>query len=223
MGGSGKRGSKYDFEGADTLGFEEDARLTAMWLWTLSTSKNGNNKNDSVNEKGMDKITSGPGFSLEYDAARKIAQGLGAHLENLSSIIEIKGDKARLLSISERVKILFGKDSSSGIVHKRKKKDKQLTLFEELETIQEEDWSLGDKRAEIGRAVLDRVHQAMILFGAGRTEALKRFLVEEGVGRDERFWRLSQALLSLFRQIDPNLLECRWLEGVLGKKKSFGL
>ena len=23
------------FEGADTTGFEEDARLTAMWLWTL--------------------------------------------------------------------------------------------------------------------------------------------------------------------------------------------
>ena len=25
------------FEGADATGFEEDARLTAMWLWTLST------------------------------------------------------------------------------------------------------------------------------------------------------------------------------------------
>ena len=25
------------FEGADATGLEEDARLTAMWLWTLST------------------------------------------------------------------------------------------------------------------------------------------------------------------------------------------
>lgn len=29
------------FAGADTAGFEEDARLTAMWLWTLSTTGNG--------------------------------------------------------------------------------------------------------------------------------------------------------------------------------------
>lgn len=30
------------FEGADATGFEEDARLTAMWLWTLSTGVSGN-------------------------------------------------------------------------------------------------------------------------------------------------------------------------------------
>jgi len=31
-----------------------------------------------------------------------------------------------------------------------------------------------------GATVLDRVHQAMLLFGTGRAEALKRFVVEEG-------------------------------------------
>ena len=31
------------FEDADATGLEEDARLTAMWLWTLSTSANGGN------------------------------------------------------------------------------------------------------------------------------------------------------------------------------------
>ena len=45
-----------------------------------------------------------------------------------------------------------------------------------------------------GKTVLDRIHQSMILFAAGRSEALKRFLVEEGAGRDPRFWRLAQAL-----------------------------
>lgn len=30
------------FDGADATGLEEDARLTAMWLWTLSTGANGN-------------------------------------------------------------------------------------------------------------------------------------------------------------------------------------
>jgi len=29
------------FEGADTTAFEEDARLTAMWLWTLKSAENG--------------------------------------------------------------------------------------------------------------------------------------------------------------------------------------
>ena len=28
------------FKGADASGFEEDARLTAMWLWTLSSQLN---------------------------------------------------------------------------------------------------------------------------------------------------------------------------------------
>ena len=41
----------------------------------------------------------------------------------------------------------------------------------------------------------------MILFAAGRGEALKRFLVEEGVGQDSRFWRLAQALSALFRPL----------------------
>ena len=38
----------------------------------------------------------------------------------------------------------------------------------------------------------------MILFAAGRGEALKRFLVEEGAGRDQRFWSLAQALSALY-------------------------
>ena len=32
----------------------------------------------------------------------------------------------------------------------------------------------------------------MILFAAGRGEALKQFLVEEGIGKDARFWKLAQ-------------------------------
>ena len=47
---------------------------------------------------------------------------------------------------------------------------------------------------QAGLTVLDRVHQAMILFAAGRGEALKQFLVEEGIGKDARFWKLAQSL-----------------------------
>ncbi|MBP6739139.1 MAG: hypothetical protein KA146_04075, partial [Leptospiraceae bacterium] len=57
---------------------------------------------------------------------------------------------------------------------------------------------------------LDRLHQAMLLFAAGRTQALKRFLTEEA-GKDERFWKLAQALNSLYPK---GTEERRWVEGV---------
>ncbi len=44
---------------------------------------------------------------------------------------------------------------------------------------------LGGLKA--GATGFHRVHQAMILFGAGRGEAMKRLLVEDGVGADARF------------------------------------
>ena len=214
------------FEGGRTEGFEEDARLTAMWLWTLfaGASENGKKSADDNEEisdenEAVGSKASLSGFSLEFDAARKISQGLGAHLENLTTVIEIEGDQARLLSVAERVKNLFGKDSSTTATYKKKKKDDQMTLFSELEEIKENEWSLGDNRASVGKTVLDRLHQAMILFGASRGEALKRFLVEEGVGKDDRFWRLAQALSALY---PANTDEKRWVDGVLAKKKSFG-
>jgi putative DNA methylase len=60
----------------------------------------------------------------------------------------------------------------------------------------------------------------MILFAAGRGEALKRFLVEEGIGKDARFWKLAQSLSALY---PPGIDEKRWVDGVLARKKSLGL
>jgi putative DNA methylase len=205
------------FEGADASGFEEDARLTAMWLWTLRTAANGNNKagNDAP-------AKSLPGYSIEYDAARKIAQGLGAHLENLSHLVEIKGNTAMLLSAGARTRYLFGKDAGEAPKDRKKKKTKQLTFdFEgELKEMQEDssDWA-GDLSARAGSTVLDQLHQSMILFGAGRGEALKRFLVEDGVGLNPLYWRLAQALSALY---PSGTDEKRWVDGVLARKKGLG-
>lgn len=213
------------FEGADTSGFEEDARLTAMWLWTLSTgTTNGDAISDDADVEDEDEKSSKTkisGYTLEYDAARKIAQGLGAHLEQLQSLVEVKGDKARLLPVSERTKILFGKDESEAPSTRRKKKSSQMELGFMEEVIKaDEEGSWGKKNVpQLGKTRLDRLHQAMILFAAGRGEALKRFLVEEGVGRDEKFWRLAQALSALY---PPNTDERRWVEGVQARKKGFG-
>jgi hypothetical protein len=159
------------------------------------------------------------GFALEYDAARKIAQGLGAHLERLPSLVEINGDKARLLPVSDRARHLFGKDERAAPT-KRKGKLKQLSFTDILVEIDEGEGAWGEKNSSsMGNTVLDRIHQSMILFGAGRGEALKRFLVTDGAGQDQRFWSLAQALSALY---PTGTDERRWVEGVLARKKGLG-
>lgn len=59
----------------------------------------------------------------------------------------------------------------------------------------------------------------MLLFAAGRSNALKRYLVDEGIGKDERFWRLAQALSALYPSHSD---EKRWVDGVLARKKGLG-
>lgn len=200
------------FRDVDATGFEEDSRLTAMWLWTLSAKLNGD-------EDG--KATSGTGYALEYDVARKIAQGLGVYLDKLGHIVEIKGDKSRLLPVVERTKYLFGKEGTEPTKYKRKKKSPQLgmSFIEELEKAEEYAKFEGTFVANLGKTVLDQLHQCMILFAAGRSEAMKRLIVEESVGRDQRFWNLAQALSALYPK---NVDEKRWVDGVLARKKSFG-
>ncbi|MFZ5916060.1 MAG: DUF1156 domain-containing protein [Chloroflexota bacterium] len=206
------------FEQADTAGFEADARLTAMWLWTLSTA-------DGTETGSNGKVVKSQGYSLEYDAARKIAQGLGAHLDQLGNLVEIKGDQARLLPVAERTQALFGKDgtlsaSKGGVSAPRGRKpaSAQMSLFE-VET-EEGIAAIGDLGAPPhGTTVLDRVHQAMLLFASGRSEALRRFLAEEGIGREARFWTLAQALSALY---PASTDEKRWVDGVLARKKGLG-
>jgi putative DNA methylase len=214
------------FEGADATGFEADARLTAMWLWTLQAGDaddaNGGStekdEGDDEPEGGAKKSKTG-GFMLEYDAARKIAQGLGAHLEDLDSLVEVSGEQARLLPVGERARYLFGKDEGR-VTSQRKKREPQMDLFKVLEQTDREKIPLGETKVERqGATVLDRIHQSMILFAAGRGEALKRFLVEDGVGRDQRFWRLAQALSALY---PSQIEEKRWVDGVLVRKKGLG-
>ncbi|KAA3596708.1 MAG: hypothetical protein D8M57_19250 [Candidatus Scalindua sp. AMX11] len=206
------------FKGADASGFEEDARLTAMWLWTLRTTANG--CEEEIDESGPTKSLSG--YGIEYDAARKIAQGLGAHLENLSNLVEVKGDTATLLSAASRTRYLFGKDATEAPRGKRKKKDPQMyfDFSGELNKIEEESGNIsGELTGKPGSTVLDQLHQCMILFAAGRGEAMKRFLVEEGVGRNPLFWRLANALSALYPIVTD---EKRWVDGVLARKKGLG-
>lgn len=203
------------FEGADASGFEEDARLTAMWLWTLNTDAG------EMGNGGDGEMVRSAGYTLEYDAARKIAQGLGAHLENLGYLVEIKGSDARLLPVSARTQHLFGKE---GVDTPRptRKREQQLSLFD---TAGEGEAGAGANgwgdltTPGLGQTTLDRVHQSLLLFASGRGEALRRFLVEEGVGQDTRYWALANALSALY---PANTDEKRWVDGVLARKKGLG-
>ncbi len=205
------------FEDADATGLEEDSRLTAMWLWTLSTSSSNVETSKEGSSASKPKISTG--FSLEFDAARKIAQGLGVHLQDLDRVVEIKGDQARLLPVSERTQHLFGKDHIGNAPVRRPKRSKQLSLFDELEDIEiESEWGEISPPPP-GNTTLDRIHQAMVLFAAGRGEALKRFLVEESVGSATAFWKLAQSLSALY---PSGTDEKRWVDGVLARKKGLG-
>jgi hypothetical protein len=231
------------FRDADAAGLEPDARLTAMWLWTLSATKVENGAKDGEGDEpetdqpeedgeGGASTKTTRGFVLEFDAARKIAQGLGVHLERCQSFVEIKGDTARLLSVAERTGFLFGKDAtaesrvSEPRAKGKKKRRIEPTLFQSMEEVKSEIEAAEREAAgkftaaRPGMTVLDRVHQAMLLFSTGRGEALRRFLVDEAVGKDTRFWKLADSLNKLY---PPNREERRWVEGVLARKKGLGL
>jgi hypothetical protein len=253
------------FEGADASGLEADARLTSMWLWTLRPSPNGQSpaapdaESDGETEADTDADSekdeapaagsAKAGFLLEFDAARKIAQGLGAHLETLGTVVEVKGQVARLLPITERQHFLFDQAkpganlaastgptasaTKAGKGRKGRKPAKGQQAFGEGDdgslTAQPVPAAGADRATTAGPAedmaytpgttTLDQVHQAMILFGRGRSEALARFVKEEGAGADPRFWRLAQSLSALYPSGSD---EKRWVDGVLARKKGLG-
>jgi hypothetical protein len=62
------------FAGADATGLEEDARLTAMWLWTLSTAGG----EDDLGSRGTVAINSqGQEEDEEEDSARRSQAAIG--------------------------------------------------------------------------------------------------------------------------------------------------
>lgn len=222
------------FQDVDATGFEEDARLTAIWLWTLSTETEDNKTEiprktvgaqglrpeDDEEEETSSKSTKASGFVLEYDAARKIAQGLGVHLEQLTSLVTIKGDKATLLSVSERSSSLIGKAKIAVSQPKKTKKD-QTPLITGMEGMIPEDSPQTEEidLTGLGNSVLDRIHQSMLLFAAGRGEALTSFIKDNGIGEDKRFWTLADCLSKLY---PSGTEEKRWVDGVLARKKGLG-
>jgi adenine-specific DNA methylase len=206
---------------------EEDARLTAIFLWTLQTT-NGRNgvsiesedesDEDIEDDDDVDAAPKGKvrGYSLVFDVVRRFAQPLGIILPNWEGrIIETKKGVVRLYSISERAKILFG-DAGAHAVADRIESDRvggsQLSLFteSEIETVprikvrgrkkgSQQKISVPDTDLQTKQesTTLDRVHAAMLLQASGRANALRTLLKAEQE-RGSDFFRLANALSALY-------------------------
>lgn len=233
------------FEGADASGFEEDGRLTAMWLWTLFAGKSipadgeAATDDDDTTAQGDDgdddeapaaSNGSQGAYALDFDTARKIAQGLGVHLDTVGGtggVVAVRGETARLLTVRERELGLLGSAQAEKAPARSRRQQGRLALPDPAAENAADGpapsaavTSKADAELRPGRTVLDRVHQAMLLFGHGRIDAMRRLLVDEGAGTDARFWRLAQALSALYpRQSE----EKRWLDGVLASRRMFHL
>lgn len=198
---------------------EEDARLTALFLWTLQATeikKNGNGTEAADDESDEeDEETPAPragGLSLLYDVVRRFAQPLGIHLEAWEGrIIETKKGTVRLLAVSERAKQLFGAEGARAVAEQLEvdpSQGLQQALFPELEEERtpkihgrrrktKVDASAVETVTTPEATTLDRVHAAMLLQASGQANALRALLTVEQE-RAPDFLRLANALSALY-------------------------
>lgn len=205
---------------------EEDARLTALFLWTLQatdgegaedadTDDDEEPADDDEDEEGGSRAKA-KGFTLVFDVVRRFAQPLGIELPKWEGrVIETKKGVVRLLPIAERAKQLFGEDGASAVAARLEQTTMlgtnplQGVLFPEMEAAPRVRGGRGrGRRAAVDvsdeslatvreATTLDRVHAAMLLQAGGRTNALRALLkAEQDRGPD--FLRLANALSALY-------------------------
>jgi len=194
---------------------EEDARLTALFLWTLqSTTGTGNGSDGNSEEEDEEAEEDAPakkrkGVTLPYDVVRRFAQPLGIHLERWQDrIVDQHKGVVRLLPVSERADQLFGEGGPQAVALELERSPvgrAQITLFPDAEGTPRPQHRKGKAGSvskqtlvsETGATTLDRVHAAMLLQRAGKTQALRRLLTNEQ-DRGPDFLRLANALSALY-------------------------
>jgi putative DNA methylase len=255
------------FRGADATGFEEDARLTAIWFWVLKEALSrpryeGNpgdaspdelpDSSDSEPDEESNRATRKPsGYILEFDAARKLAQGLGVDLERLArpgGIITIRGATATLNNVRARERALLSA---------------QLAMFDASDAVERLGGAPKEATAklkEVGarqRRLFDEENTQPRpstpylpgLAPRGRQMSIVDRLLENGTTTLDRlhqamllFARSQSALLGTFLEqsgvgrqgrfwqlaqalsstYPPASEEKRWVDGVLARKKGLG-
>ena len=201
---------------------EEDARLTALFLWTVQatddqTEDSGEDDEEETAGDEDEEATPGkkkPGFTLIYDVARRFAQPLGIHLAEWEGrIIETKKGVVRLLPVRERSQQLFGEagtELAADRIERVARGAEQLDLFSAAGLVDAAVPDIAPKRGRKKAGVadealktrreattLDRVHAAMLLQAGGRANALRSMLKSE-TERSPDFLRLANALSALY-------------------------
>jgi putative DNA methylase len=198
---------------------EEDARLTALFLWTIqSTATNGaETESDGEDESAYDDEESGAakakkGLTLVYDVARRFAQPLGIHLDRWEHrIIAIEKGIVRLLPVIERAEQLLGEDGAIGaadLIERTKGKNinYEFAFASEVDdrpskpkpkTRKAGSARDGAPAPKQGTTTLDHVHIAMLLQKSGKSNALRTMLKSE-IERGPDFLRLANALSALY-------------------------
>ncbi len=204
---------------------EEDARLTALFLWTLQATTQEAEPEATADEDEPepeeDEEEDTPttkktkkGLALPFDVARRFAQPLGIHLDTWEGrCIETEKGIVRLIPVLDRAKQLFGDDGAEAVADRLEKHRAgpiQPTLFpvdddppptqikgrKRKGGANVSDESLHRHR---GATTLDHVHAAMLLQSAGRANALRALLKAE-TERGPDFLRLANALSALYPQ-----------------------
>jgi adenine-specific DNA methylase len=207
---------------AQTEGFEEDARLTALFLWTLlDTRTNGKPAAPQPADEGETDADDADeaarpakaGLMLPFDTFIRITRPMGIHYEDwLERIISIEKGVVRLIPVAERDEQLFGERTVAGETWTRGAEQTLLPGFDAGQGTQlvRRVISSGGARRLDSFTMLDSLHRAMLLFAGGQTTRLKQLLEDERQ-RGRRFEQLAFALTPLYGE---KTNERRWLEGV---------
>ncbi len=190
---------------------EEDARLTALFLWTLQTTEaadeNGEHAEDD--EETTARVAA-KGLDLPFDVVRRFAQPMGIDLDRWTGrIIEQVKGVVRLLPVAERSKDLLGDagaDAAADWIEADPEAGLQQSLFPDWHATPKRSVRGGGKKGildgdaelqAVDATTLDRVHAAMLLQAHGHSNAL-RALIKAEQERGPEFLRLANALSALY-------------------------
>mgnify|MGYP003929459167 CR=1 FL=1 len=221
---------------------EEDARLTALFLWTLQSTNGArapqedaaddddveDEDEDDDEEAAASRSKKPAGLALPFDVVRRFAQPLGIALPRWEGrVIETKKGVVRLLPIAERAKRLFGKQGAAAVAaHLEQATDTsahplQGLLFPELEASpQPRKRRRSPAMANVSDDQLTPVREATtldrvhtaMLLQASGRTHALRALLQAERARGPDFLRLANALSALY---PPNSEEKRLLDAML--------
>jgi len=228
--------------GAAAAALEDDARLTALFLWTLQATNGENGRTAETPRRGEDDDEPeeadeseessasprlrGKGYALIYDVARRFAQPLGMHLEEWEGrIIEIEKGVVRLIPVTDRARQLFGEEGAAAVAEafeSGRVRSLQLGLFpeEEAAAVPTIRGRAARRRGRAGEPEPDRRRQpttldrvhAAMLFQASGQSGALRALLAEEQDRSPDFFRLANALSALYPRTSE---EKRLIDAVL--------